>query len=166
MTECNIQLFTAQTRRSTACYRGKKKLTVAVRVRNEKRAGICGDPYQCGPSLSVMHAPTRLGYRLEVLSCRGLPPVHPREDILKSPAHPYTEEKRSLFRASQDYRRTPSGWPASRTVTFRYPRVTENRLPTSGAAGFEPGSAAVGLRRRQRRTRTEPEMRQRQFKAE
>ena len=41
--------------------------------------------------------------------------------------------------------------------------VTESWLPPLGMAGFEPGSAEIGLRRRQRQTGTEPEMRQRQF---
>ena len=51
-------------------------------------------------SQPLVQAPMRLGGPFAVLSCRGLPPVHPRERTLKSPAHPYTEYEPPAFRAS------------------------------------------------------------------
>ena len=76
---------------------------------NEKSAGICGDPYHSAPSLSSMADEAGWAFRGTVV--QGVTPRTPTGRILKSPAHPYTEYEPCAFRASQEYRRMPSGWP-------------------------------------------------------
>ena len=100
--------------------------------------------------------------------CRagGYPPyTHGKTST--SPPHIPTQRRNDLYLG---HRRSTRGHllvgRRLLSVTHGYPRVTENRLRTSGPAGFEPGSEARGLRRGQSRTGTAPEMRQRQFNAE
>ena len=92
--------------------------SASTRAPNQRKK--CGNmrgpvPFSSQP---LVQAPMRLGGPFAVLSCRGLPPVHPRERTLKSPAHPYTEYEPPAFRASQEYRRMPSGWPPVLSVTY------------------------------------------------